>query len=604
MLSFVPSALAFVLTPADLTHAGLRGASRRWDTPASSTSASGMGGGLSYIIEDGLCETLLPLFPEALFVDCHAIHDSIRRAMNVWHSNHPSLVAFRNVTSSTAACAPPTSIDLNTTACPWELYIGTADGATYPSLAAYVLNYGTRATTNNPNAPWYNEPVRSPNNMVFTGIEIIKRSELRIQTHVCFFLDQTFCHGFQHLGAAGTLWIPLICFLCFGLALLAVLGLAIRLIYATLRNSAKVQPIEQGDHHHPHPSPPGLHAHTKCSTVLDHLTHVSPLLTLLVLFLLIFPLVFYAQIYIPCTSCFSFEGSIAHEIGHVLGFDHPDEYPGANIDGCSVTPSNCMDPFSGSSTTGSSCIANAPVESDSIMLSLSRQASSTCLTPSDRNGLHMLYPTCDAHLEPTEVQCLQTRRLSGWLRLAWAVGWPFLLSTALLVIPLTLLRRRERKRLDELLKQLGEAEEAADAATRQANVRRLQLMLHRAGFAGGGRGGGGGAATTTVPPPPPATTVVTSATTTTTTAPANKLYPDVSFLDNQVTTITRVDSIGNVTTSTESAAAAQPVQSGGGMVEDLEEEDLEEDSFEQFEALARGAGRQLPRADMEPRAGS
>ena len=72
-------------------------------------------------------------------------------------------------------------------------------------------------------------------------------------------------------------------------------------------------------------------------------------------------------------------------------------------------------------------------------------------------------------------------------------------------MPLTLLRRRERKRLDELLKQLGEAEEAADAATRQANVRRLQLMLHRAGFAGGGRGGGGGAATNTVPPPPPAT---------------------------------------------------------------------------------------------------
>ena len=40
------------------------------------------------------------------------------------------------------------------------------------------------------------------------------------------------------------------------------------------------------------------------------------------------------------------------------------------------------------------------------------------------------------------------------------------------------------------------------------------------------------------------------------------------------------------------------------MPEDLEEEDLEEDSFEQFEALARGAGRKLPRADAEPRAGS
>ena len=38
-----------------------------------------------------------------------------------------------------------------------------------------------------------------------------------------------------------------------------------------------------------------------------------------VLFLLIFPPIFYTQIFLPCWDCFDFEATMAHEIGHILG---------------------------------------------------------------------------------------------------------------------------------------------------------------------------------------------------------------------------------------------------------------------------------------------
>ena len=45
------------------------------------------------------------------------------------------------------------------------------------------------------------------------------------------------------------------------------------------------------------------------------------------LFLLVFPPIFYDQIFLPCWDCYDFEAAIAHEVGHVLGFDHPEHLP-------------------------------------------------------------------------------------------------------------------------------------------------------------------------------------------------------------------------------------------------------------------------------------
>ena len=43
--------------------------------------------------------------------------------------------------------------------------------------------------------------------------------------------------------------------------------------------------------------------------------------TILALFI---PPLFYFRVFVPCIACYDFEAAVAHEIGHLLGFQHPD----------------------------------------------------------------------------------------------------------------------------------------------------------------------------------------------------------------------------------------------------------------------------------------
>ena len=211
----------------------------------------------------------------------------------------------------------------------------------------------------------------------------------------------------------------------------------------------------------------------------------------------------------------------------------------------------------------------------------------------------MLYPTCDAHLDPPDVACLETRRLAGWLHLAWTVGWPLVLATVAVVLPLTCVRRRERRRVEQLINQLGEAEDAADAATRALRVQRLKALLLRRGHRGhGGRehGGGGGAA-------------AASGGSTSAAAEghwgggAEPKKAEVVVEEDAVELVHGVveqDAGAAVAVvGVEEAVAESKAESGGLAVVDVGEEDEEEeeeDSYEAFEAMARGGAR-LARPD-------
>ena len=143
---------------------------------------------------------------------------------------------------------------------------------------------------------------------------------------------------------------------------------------------------------------------------------------------------------------------VAHKVGHVLGFDHPDTAPGENLEQvANLTNATCRSPWSVAQLTD-----YTQTEEGSIMHSLTRHNPVTCLSTSDMNGLYLLYPVCD-EIIPTDVSCSKARRLSGFLRLASVVGLPLFIALLLVLLPLSCLRWRDARRIKNLTQDVEEA---------------------------------------------------------------------------------------------------------------------------------------------------
>ena len=197
---------AFVLMPANATKraAGdltlLNRYVYRWSMPVDSGSNEGLGGGLSWVLDPDFCEQMLPQFPEGAksswvgysFVTCNDILVALARGFATWEANHKH-IQFRDV-GDTEACANRSAALGDP--CAWQLYVGTDDGASYPNLAAYVINHRTSAF---PAAfpQWWQETARSPAGVVDAAVDPFQRSVMRFQTHICWYLDATFCYLFH-----------------------------------------------------------------------------------------------------------------------------------------------------------------------------------------------------------------------------------------------------------------------------------------------------------------------------------------------------------------------------------------------------------------------
>ena len=92
-----------------------------------------------------LCDKLIPHFPEESvaaylnvvpFVTCTDILGAITRGFATWEVNHP-LIKFTDIREA-PACADRSAVKED--ACPWELYIGTANGEEYPGKVHSVLH--------------------------------------------------------------------------------------------------------------------------------------------------------------------------------------------------------------------------------------------------------------------------------------------------------------------------------------------------------------------------------------------------------------------------------------------------------------------------------
>ena len=453
-----PFTILMVLTRVDgfvLSSGGFK-----WTVPADSGSGDGLGGGIAFVVNQSFCDSIIQRFPERdliygltvsslQFVHCSDLMNALQRGFSTWSSNH-RLISFTDITS-TPVCKQASSRagDLSDS-CPWELYIGTDDGTTYFQLAAYVLNYRSSSIYSD----WSSRGVRTASGVQATG-DAHARSFMRFQTHLCWYLDATFCYYFQMWQEEHNmdvlLIVRLVCAGLFGIAALRLVGVVLWALLACHvgernRIGANVLLHDAGSG----TKPPGCCAEA-CTACLNYLASLSPVANVLLIFFLIFPPIFYERIFLPCWECYDFEAAVAHEIGHVLGFGHPDTTPAENLVAtCTMTNATCRDSFS--------CAEKQMYEASmgSIMHSLTQRVARTCLSNDDLDGLHMLYPLCDGS-HPTAVSCVKGRILSGWLRLALVSGAPFLIAVALVLLPLTCVRWRDKRRMKKLDQQLGNA---------------------------------------------------------------------------------------------------------------------------------------------------
>ena len=425
---------------------GLSNVAHRWHLPADSASNQGLGGGLGWVLESEFCEGIISRFPEESvvggfnlmrFVTCVEIVEAIARGFEVWAADHKD-VFFRNL-AGTEQCARRSAATDD--ACPWEIFIGLDNGRQYPTLAAYVTNH--RASTLGEHQ-WWTQPVRTPAGNTFTGVDQMRRSVMRFQTHICWYLDALFCSYFHALlQEHGLDVLTLMRVVLF--ALFAVAAMRIGLIVFTAGCSFVCTCCRAGADEDRESRGGQRRVRCSCIPCLDYLATVSPASTMVVVFFLICPPLFYWRIFLPCWECYDFEAAVAHEVGHVLGFGHPDPHPELNLRAtCAQTNATCRSPFE--------CVTMTPYgtyEDDSIMHSLTRNQPRTCLSADDLAGLYALYPVCD-ELHSSTPSCSKRASYSGWLRLASVVGAPFVVAVLATVIPLGFFRRRDRRKIQRL----------------------------------------------------------------------------------------------------------------------------------------------------------
>lgn len=214
---------------------------------------------------------------------------------------------------------------------------------------------------------------------------------------------------------------------------------------------------------------------------------------LVLVFTLLFPPLYFWNVFAPCVDCFDFEAAAAHEIGHVLGFDHPDvslevtNVSVANMYGnlrmtAHMDNATCEDP--------SEYVEPAPPPDESIMLSLSQTRAEACLSADDLEGLNFLYPTCSgARQPPLGPLCIKAKRNHGWLRFLVVVVLPILLCAAIALASVRLLNHRNishLKHIEVMLRELHPELFASDgklgnegAAKNRAGGDDLEEMLER-----------------------------------------------------------------------------------------------------------------------------
>ena len=414
----------------------------RWGLPQTTYGNDAMSGGITFALHSSFCDRMLPLFPESAehleyskvlagtFLTCTDLRDTVKRAMDTWAINHRRIY-FRDVTDQ---CMHIKTFDM----CPAaELFIVPDSEGSNPIVkvgdaVAYVIHNLSSASLDY-------APYSTAGELISPGLGI-RRAQMTFrapatQEEFCYYLDTTFCYGFHRMDdAVGTIRIAFICLYIFSIMIIVcIAGCGVSVVCCPREPPDESEPVF-------------CHSH-KMTRLVGFLANLPTITLCLSLFLIIFCPIFYYRIFLPCWDCYDFEATMAHEIGHVLGFHHPDaEWElNLNADVSAMTNETCQKPLDHVHMNRTRDVA------DSIMYSMTKHRDRTCLSTDDLEGLNYLYPTCDGAMTPLvstgEPGCIKSKRFGGWLRLIYAVLVPWTLVSVIAILSQYIVRCQHHRRL-------------------------------------------------------------------------------------------------------------------------------------------------------------
>ena len=430
----------------------------RWSQPPDRQSDEGLGNGITFALHKDFCSRMLRLFPEAnvlgdFFLSCQDLRNTVKRAMDTWAINHKS-INFKDVTES---CREVEGKEADSCAAA-EIFIvpGDLESRQAGDLAAWVefqLSPGTidrmPYTTAGFQLPLNENTLNPPGGLGLRKTRMTVRAP-RAASDFCWYFDATFCAGFHRYQESFD-FISLARVILL-LTFLISVGFITWVAYVTY-DAVKVH-LKEPDASSEKEVQSGW-----CTEMIAYLAVIPMAQFLFAIFWVLFCPLFYYRIFLPCYDCYDFEATIAHEVGHVLGFDHPDQLWELNLKANSSMVSCGRPP-----EQGTSCCFPYPLDhvslnrvqslGDSIMYSMTTVRDRTCLTADDLEGLNYLYPACTGAFFVDEKQpeplCIKAKRQIGWLRLLAVIFMPFFVSAGTILVLQRLIRQQQEKRIRDL----------------------------------------------------------------------------------------------------------------------------------------------------------
>lgn len=445
----------------------------RWGSPPFSNSSDGLGHGISWAVHPRFCDEIMPRFPErsvfgVKFVSCDDLRTTISRAFSTWAMNHVS-ISFNDVTDECHA-----DLTSGRECASAELMIEPSDmiGSNLDrTLAAYVI----------PNVYTYDpEPYTTTGERLLRGYGM-RHARMLISTETQWYLDATFCYQFNQLQSSdgGTDFVNIGRYFLIGtfaLMFLVALYMIGRVVFA----AAGVEScMATGDSRRRDVSTVGERTPLRVRVCLSIAAKISELpmgIVLMSTLFLTFGPTFYVVIFLPCWDGYDFEATLAHEIGHVLGFGHPDADTNRRLGlkpNRTMGTSTCLRPLDYVERFNTSTEVESHKTSPSLMFSFTLHRDSTCLLQDDLDGLNFLYPLCS----PMDVRqtplCVKQLRLLGYLRLALATSVPFATCAAIVMLAQQVSKMYHRRQVTALRN-----------ARRQSlqQIRSLEDTSHRQGM--------------------------------------------------------------------------------------------------------------------------